>query len=257
MSPNERALYLLHARSPRFQRLLSSTVGIVEEALSRCQSPYAAWSGGKDSTVMLDILRRRVPGIAVAFFDSGAEFPDVLTYIERLSAEWNLNLTWIEPAHSILDLYRMAGMFGSGERKPLADGELKRILIDDPARTMEAQGHDAAFIGLRAEESKTRKLNVATHGTIHAMARSGVLHVQPLARWTARDVWAYLVSEGVPWCPVYDKPWPGGREAIRVGAYAGSTVKTLANGRWAFMRRHYPEVWRRFAAEFPGVRNCS
>jgi 3'-phosphoadenosine 5'-phosphosulfate sulfotransferase (PAPS reductase)/FAD synthetase len=145
------------------------------------------------------------------------------------------------------------GFFRDGEKRVLARGEMKRILILEPASKMIEDGHDAAFIGLRADESKARAMHLRTHGPIHRMADTGVLHVNPLAWWTSRDVWTYLVSRDVPWAPVYDKRWPGGREELRVSAFC--LGNNLASGRWEFLRRYYPKTWRDFVQQFPGARD--
>lgn len=38
---------------------------------------YVAFSGGKDSTVLLDIVRRLYPDVPAVFADTGLEFPEV------------------------------------------------------------------------------------------------------------------------------------------------------------------------------------
>lgn len=38
---------------------------------------YVAFSGGKDSTVLLDIVRRIYPDVPAVFADTGLEFPEV------------------------------------------------------------------------------------------------------------------------------------------------------------------------------------
>ena len=38
---------------------------------------YVSFSGGKDSTVLLDICRRLYPGIVAVFSDTGLEFPEI------------------------------------------------------------------------------------------------------------------------------------------------------------------------------------
>lgn len=36
---------------------------------------FVPWSGGKDSTVVVDLTRQVDPNVPVVFFDSGLEFP--------------------------------------------------------------------------------------------------------------------------------------------------------------------------------------
>ena len=49
----------------------------------------ASWSGGKDSTFMVDeLLRRGDPLDEVVFCDTGFEFPEMYGYIEKCKAYW-------------------------------------------------------------------------------------------------------------------------------------------------------------------------
>jgi len=49
----------------------------------------ASWSGGKDSTFMVDeLLRRGEPLDEVVFCDTGWEFPEMYDYIEKCKAYW-------------------------------------------------------------------------------------------------------------------------------------------------------------------------
>lgn len=49
----------------------------------------STWSGGKDSTFMIDeLLRRGLPLDEVVFCDTGHEFPIMYTYIEKVKEYW-------------------------------------------------------------------------------------------------------------------------------------------------------------------------
>lgn len=53
---------------------------------------YVAFSGGKDSTVLLDLVRRDYPDIPAVFFDTGLEFPEIREFVRSFSA-----VTWLKP----------------------------------------------------------------------------------------------------------------------------------------------------------------
>lgn len=44
---------------------------------------YVGFSGGKDSTVLLDIARKIYPGISAAYVDTGLEYPEVREFVGR------------------------------------------------------------------------------------------------------------------------------------------------------------------------------
>ena len=77
---------------------------------------YVAFSGGKDSTVVLDLARRADPNVPVCFFDSGLEFPETLTYIDELTNRWNLNLHVIPARPTALEYLQASVGIPAGQR---------------------------------------------------------------------------------------------------------------------------------------------
>lgn len=48
---------------------------------------YVAFSGGKDSTVLLDIVRRIYPDVPAVFCDTGLEFPEIREFVKQHDKE--------------------------------------------------------------------------------------------------------------------------------------------------------------------------
>ena len=53
---------------------------------------YVSFSGGKDSTVLLDIVRSMYPDIEAVFSNTGLEFPEIVKFIKTFD-----NVTIIKP----------------------------------------------------------------------------------------------------------------------------------------------------------------
>lgn len=53
---------------------------------------YVSFSGGKDSTVLLDIARRLFPNIKAAFVDTGLEYPEIRQFVKGFD-----NVDWLRP----------------------------------------------------------------------------------------------------------------------------------------------------------------
>lgn len=53
---------------------------------------YVSFSGGKDSTVLLDIARRLYPNIKAAFIDTGLEYPEIRKFVQKFD-----NVDWLKP----------------------------------------------------------------------------------------------------------------------------------------------------------------
>jgi len=53
---------------------------------------YVSFSGGKDSTVLLDLARRIYPDIEAVFIDTGLEYPEIREFVKTKE-----NVTWLYP----------------------------------------------------------------------------------------------------------------------------------------------------------------
>lgn len=57
-----------------------------------CDGVYVSFSGGKDSTVLLDIVRQIDPSILAVFVDTGLEYPEIREFVKTYA-----NVQWIRP----------------------------------------------------------------------------------------------------------------------------------------------------------------
>lgn len=53
---------------------------------------YVSFSGGKDSTVLLDIVREMYPDIPAVFVDTGLEYPEIREFVKGFD-----NGEWLKP----------------------------------------------------------------------------------------------------------------------------------------------------------------
>jgi phosphoadenosine phosphosulfate reductase len=244
----------LRARLPAFNRRVARAAEIVRRGLALCARPYVAFSGGKDSEVVLHLVVQQKPDVDVVWLHQGAEFPDTEELVYRLAREWNLNLHVVHVKPGLLELLEEYGAYGLPVRTPYRQGDVTRRLIREPSlRVAKEFGFDGVFMGLRKEESRTRKITLAVNGELHLAKYDGLWHVNPLADWSGEDVWAYINGLGLPYNAVYDKTRFQPREWIRTTPWAGGTGKE--EGRFQFLKYYYPELFDEFARRFPNVRS--
>jgi 3'-phosphoadenosine 5'-phosphosulfate sulfotransferase (PAPS reductase)/FAD synthetase len=65
---------------------------------------YVSFSGGKDSTVLLDLARRVDPSIPAVFADTGVEFPEVRSFVKTIP-----NVNWLRPKMPFASVVREHG----------------------------------------------------------------------------------------------------------------------------------------------------
>lgn len=65
---------------------------ILEYGMKLNQQIYVSFSGGKDSTVLLDLVRRVFPDTPAVFCDTGLEYPEIREFVKTVD-----NVTWIHP----------------------------------------------------------------------------------------------------------------------------------------------------------------
>jgi len=64
---------------------------------------YVAFSGGKDSTVLLHMVRDLYPNVPAVFSDTGLEFPEIREFVKKTE-----NVTWVKPKitfRSVIEKY--------------------------------------------------------------------------------------------------------------------------------------------------------
>jgi len=203
---------------------------------------YVSWSGGKDSTVMLHLVRRIAPDIDVLYMSSGYTLPDTAVLIERLRHEWNLHLHVLDAPIDYIELCRTFGL--PHTRSRVSQKKVVKILKKDQASAWaSSHGFDGLFWGIRAEES------VGRAAMCRALPRGlrdgkGVLRLAPIAEWSAEDVWAYTLTESIAYSGLYDRENCGfTREMLRNTGWL--STDGAAYGRLEWLRMNYPEQFQK------------
>lgn len=227
--------FSLHARLPVYRRHLQKAQEIVRKALKQCQKPYVAFSGGKDSTVTADIVRRFLPDIPCIWGDDEWYLPETKAYIDRCKKR-GINVIQIKNKTKHTDF------FTSHEKGGIKHSEW-----------IKKQGYDAVFMGLRAEESNSRRIMLRKYGPVHK-AKDGLLHINPIAWWTIDAVWAYIVSNNLDYNKAYDRLSELGipPKKQRIGPLAVDRV--LQFGQISILKRGWPDLFQRFADKYPEVK---
>ncbi|WFS63232.1 phosphoadenosine phosphosulfate reductase family protein [Pseudodesulfovibrio thermohalotolerans] len=173
------------------EALLSDLAGRVDPARVR-----VAWTGGKDSTVVLFIWKTLVEHagagpVRAINLDTGCKFPEVLAFRDRMAAAWGVDLHVARPAVALAG-YPLA-------RDPLVC--CRELKVEPLKKAVRETGTDFLLTGIRRDEHPDRIARKEME------ERSDPDHtlVNPLLDWTESDVWAFHARFGLPHCELYDQ----------------------------------------------------
>jgi sulfate adenylyltransferase subunit 2 len=198
----------------RLDELEAQSIYIFREAFARLKHLALLWSLGKDSNVMIWLARKaffgRVP-FPVLHVDTGKKFPEMYTFRDRYSAEWNLKLL-TEPCppieavdNSLPPAARSAARKTEGLKLALTthgfDGLIAGIRRDEePTRAKERIFSPRGVEGQWDVRSQPLEFWDQFNARLPAGAH---LRVHPILHWTEADIWAYTRREQIPVIPLY------------------------------------------------------
>ena len=200
---------------------------------------YISFSGGKDSTVLLDLVRRIYPDVPAVFIDTGLEYPELREFVKTIP-----NVTWLKPEmnfRKVIETYGypliskdVAEKIYSARKGGYAlkrfddDSEYNKkygcrysvsrwtwlkdsnIPISNkcctemkkkPAKKYEKETGNKPIVGVMACESRTRKAVWLKNGCNAFDSKRPIS--QPMSFWTEQDVLRYIKDFNISYASVY------------------------------------------------------
>ena len=200
---------------------------------------YIAFSGGKDSTVLLDMVRRNFPDVEAVFVDTGLEYPEIRAFVKTFD-----NVTILRPKMSFVDVIKKYGypiiskavsncvagarkgwrvkkeqlygtyavngnlsMFNYSKYKPLLDINLKisdeccAVMKKGPMKEFEKKTNKKPIMATMAAEGEQRKAAWMKIGCNAFESKNP--RSAPMSFWTEQDVLQYIKENDLPIASVY------------------------------------------------------
>jgi 3'-phosphoadenosine 5'-phosphosulfate sulfotransferase (PAPS reductase)/FAD synthetase len=201
------------------------------------------------------------PGIDVIYVRCGEfdDWPDTDRVMNEFANRFPVTIHTVQ-SMSIVDCYRQVGhfyIFAETEEEKRADAEYEKSFFRSITGKANELGCDCALIGLRQEESKRRRILLRSRGNDIFTKRHNIREVFPLSEWTGMDVWAYIFTNNLPYLNLYDLATD--RERARNGPMFAANIQRRGSelhyaGQLSLLKRMYPDLFNRFAVEFPELR---
>jgi phosphoadenosine phosphosulfate reductase len=171
---------------------------------------YVACSFQKEASVILDMLLAIEPAARVFTLDTGVLFPETYEMWRRIEQRYGIEI----------DVYRGDWIDGLWHRDPDSCCGMRKVEPLERALS----GVDAWITGLRREQSAAR----ADTSKLGAdSGHPGKLKCAPLADWSEKDVWRYIVENDVPYHPLHDRGYAS------IGCTHCTSPGGGRDGRWA------------------------
>ncbi len=253
---------------------------------ARLGKAYISFSGGKDSTALLHLVRSQYPDIPAVYFHTGLDYPEVVKFIREIP-----NVTRIRPKKTFKQVLKEKGfpvvskrvasavhslrnkspeerhrllttkLKGGGYKLPLKwhfllDAPFKisdqccDVMKRNPARSYERRTGEAPILGTMAEESILRTMAYLQYGCNAFDAH--VPKSTPMAFWTEEDVWQYIRTRGLSYASIYDSG------ISRTGCMfccfgLGQEQKRMGETKFQRMKKTHPKLWK-YCMEQLGIR---
>lgn len=147
------------------------------------------------SMVLLHMATRIKRDLPIYFLDTGYHFWETLTFREKITHEWMLN---------VIDLYRDSRWDAFARQNvrtlPLEDPDLCCYLHKVMPMQKAMRQTKAWISGIRRDQTPER----AKAGILE-LGKDGLLKIHPLLNWTRQDVQAYLKEHDLPVHPLFEK----------------------------------------------------
>ena len=193
-----------------------------------------SFSGGKDSTVLLHLVRLLYPEVPAVFSDTGLEYPEIRQFVKETE-----NVIWVKPKmrfDEVISKYGYPVVSKETARKIWEIRHTKSLYLKDKRLWGDKKGCGGIsnkwwklleapfqisdnccmvikkaplltvkgnpFVGTLAEESRLRIQRYLKYGC--NMFDSKHPRSTPLGFWREEDIWEYIKSENLPYSKIYD-----------------------------------------------------
>ncbi len=200
-------------------------------------SSFVSFSGGKDSTVVSDLVRKALgtPSVIHIFGNTTLEFPHTYEYVNRFRKE-NRKTPVLRAENKEQDFFNLCDMFGPPSRTLRWCCTIFKtgFIGDKISKTFGDEKSILTFYGIRRSESTSR--NNYERSSIGKKI-SKQLVASPIIDWIDYDIWLYLLASKIDFNDAYRLGY------TRVGCWCCPN-----NSQWSqfLVSVYMPDLYKKF-----------
>ncbi len=154
---------------------------------------------GAEGCVLIDLIGRHRLPVDIFTLDTGLLFPETYDLWRRLEQRYALTIRDVRPERTVDE---QAATHGAELWTRHADQccEMRKV----SPLAAELSGFDAWITAIRRDQTVGRADALAVEWD----PKFGLGKVNPLVRWTKKEVWSHLLRNDVPYNPLHDRGYP-------------------------------------------------
>jgi phosphoadenosine phosphosulfate reductase len=177
---------------------------------------------GPEGCCILAMLADIEPGVRVINLETGYQFAETLQLRDRIRERYGIDVELIRPELTVAEYEKEHGGPLYVHRPDQCCHDRKILPLRQAVK-----GYAAWISAIRGDQTTHRQ----AADIVQWDAKFNLVKVNPLLRWTQKDVWGFIVKNDVPYNPLHDHGYPS------IGCWP-CTAPVEANGdersgRWA------------------------
>lgn len=201
---------------------------------------YVSFSGGKDSTVLLDQVRKIYPNVPAVFANTGQEYSEIIKFIKTID-----NVIWMKPKMTFWQVVEKYGWPVISKEQSCAITRYKRtkdpvqkyrrlngwpngkkgmiskkhqylinapflisdkccdILKKNPLDAYAKETNRKPISGIMSGESRQRRMQYMKYGCNAFETKKPIS--KPISFWTEANIWEYIKKYDLPYSDIYNQ----------------------------------------------------
>ena len=181
---------------------------------------------GAEGCVLMAMLAEIDRTVSIFNLETGYQFPETLELRDRIRDRYGIDVELVRAEETVEE---MEARFG-GPIYGTRPDECCRIRKIEPLKRA-VQGKTAWISAIRRDQTIHR----SQAEIVEWDRKFDLVKISPLANWTKKDVWRYIMENDVPYNPLHDRGYPS------IGCWPCTRAVSLGEddraGRWAGLQK--------------------